>query len=685
MHAGMCRIKDNHIRNEGARALVAALASNRTLISLQLTEKHLDGEIKRGMENALVRNLEGQRAAFIEAQGSGRKAPWMRSKLMVVGEGMVGKTATVRSLLRKRFDKEWKSTVGVSLHEAKANDNNVWREGDPENFVDPMLRHMAVQYLQDKQEPNEDNVKQKKQVSRNEEEPVQEYMPTAPTTEVKTAMLGTEKVDDKEDVLAPTRVVRFTDETLAGAQTEGTKLRISVWDYGGQDVFYNLHHLFLTQFGCYLVVFNAQRLALHPEEAKTYLTFWMKSLRLHTNGAPMIMVGTFVEDMNGAEEVERVSSIVKELAQLCKVDTIGREEDSLAYFPIDNSTGEGVEVLRAKIQEVLLAQEYVRFNVSVQWMQVLDEMQSGSRRWIALKDVHEIVKSFGGMAASEVESMLSLFHELGVIIHFTMTENLKQIVTTDAQWLVDCISKVVRDHRIHKFDSEAITQVQLQDELSTFFKSGLVTRDLLEFLWEKDHVDFLVDLMRRLLLLSHWRFATATEDELYLVPGMVPQGNHEKELEKMVENNAAGHVWMEFSFEFLPIGVFERLVCLCVDYSTSLGSQSEPILSKGFCKVWIKPEMAMVISKEEDRVKATVLNAEFAGAAMMLMVFMVKKIKADVMGPRFEWSLALQHNSDAVEYEDARRRKLKPWFEEKENDDHLGGSGLDLNAFIGTL
>lgn len=35
-------------------------------------------------------------------------------------------------------------------------------------------------------------------------------------------------------------------------------LKFTLWDFGGQDVFYTMHHLFLNRFGVYLVCFNMQ-------------------------------------------------------------------------------------------------------------------------------------------------------------------------------------------------------------------------------------------------------------------------------------------------------------------------------------------------------------------------------------------------------------------------------------------
>ena len=43
-----------------------------------------------------------------------------------------------------------------------------------------------------------------------------------------------------------------------GAGTESVELRLSLWDFGGQSVFYALHHLYLSRFAAFAVLFNMQ-------------------------------------------------------------------------------------------------------------------------------------------------------------------------------------------------------------------------------------------------------------------------------------------------------------------------------------------------------------------------------------------------------------------------------------------
>ena len=64
--------------------------------------------------------------------------------------------------------------------------------------------------------------------------------------------------------------VKTIDDALVAQFVENgmaQRLVITAWDYGGQSVFYALHHLFLTRYGVYLVVFNLEHLSAATSDA----------------------------------------------------------------------------------------------------------------------------------------------------------------------------------------------------------------------------------------------------------------------------------------------------------------------------------------------------------------------------------------------------------------------------------
>jgi hypothetical protein len=71
-------------------------------------------------------------------------------------------------------------------------------------------------------------------------------------------------------------------DMIADVMHNGKKEAITfhTWDFAGQDVYYALHHLFITP-GLYLVVFNMVEAIESPSTCLRYLAFWFNSIHAH--------------------------------------------------------------------------------------------------------------------------------------------------------------------------------------------------------------------------------------------------------------------------------------------------------------------------------------------------------------------------------------------------------------------
>ena len=61
------------------------------------------------------------------------------------------------------------------------------------------------------------------------------------------------------------------------AGTESVELRLSLWDFGGQSVFYALHHLYLTRFAAFAVLFNMQVLFVYAWQFSSTCSYERRS------------------------------------------------------------------------------------------------------------------------------------------------------------------------------------------------------------------------------------------------------------------------------------------------------------------------------------------------------------------------------------------------------------------------
>mmetsp|Transcript_33588 Transcript_33588/g.41269 ORF Transcript_33588/g.41269 Transcript_33588/m.41269 type:complete len:212 (+) Transcript_33588:71-706(+) len=202
--------------------------------------------------------------------------------------------------------------------------------------------------------------------------------------------------------------------------------------------------------------------------------------------------------------------------------------------------------------------------------------------------------------------MLNLFHELGTVIYFTATSALQRTVITDPQWLITKLSKVIRDERLHGFDENELERLGLLDELRNLFSNAIVSEDLLEYFWHDEHKEYLLDLMRRTMLLSDWDFEDQRnmKTRLFIIPSMLKQepyspGNLQTSTNQDTESTEKVCV-LDFGDSFLPSGVFERLVCLCVAISSSQNDAAAPFLWSSSAKVWFSAENYIKLKLEDN-------------------------------------------------------------------------------------
>lgn len=188
-------------------------------------------------------------------------------------------------------------------------------------------------------------------------------------------------------LLLPSVPLRYATENT-GPQSS---LTLSTWDYGGQDMFVPIQHLFLTRKGAYLIVFDmakvlptshSLRTAVEleitsnmPKELRRYtslrsddscdaftaaveqqhqgndaegelgraysqvrkqalstIDFWLKSVAVHAPGAPVLLVGTSKDLVATAEEHKQVSD---ELWKL--IEALGTGPTTLNLQPCTSS------------------------------------------------------------------------------------------------------------------------------------------------------------------------------------------------------------------------------------------------------------------------------------------------------------------------------------------------------------
>ena len=91
-------------------------------------------------------------------------------------------------------------------------------------------------------------------------------------------------------------------------------IKLSLWDFAGQEFYYNTHHTFLATDAVYLIVFNLVKL---KQEKLRYselerIKYWMKSIHQHAD-SPIILVGTHLDCVDQVDVIAAGKYIDTEL------------------------------------------------------------------------------------------------------------------------------------------------------------------------------------------------------------------------------------------------------------------------------------------------------------------------------------------------------------------------------------
>jgi GTPase SAR1 family protein len=536
---------------------------------------------------------------------SGR--PFRFSRLCLVGEGRAGKTALANALCNRPFAPT-PSTIGVGTYSMEITCTNVeastvdWRVLSPDSFVhltQQQLNWEAAQRLIGSVGSDNgsvlDNYKgeqvtlqppNRSSVSLPGFSAVSEILPN---TRSHGNQVPLEPVADDEDnqpraflddegpvsVSARTCVARSStcapvatmdQELILQLQGQTEPLRMSLLDFGGQDAFYSLHHLYVTRESFYLVVFNmkcmvgADATEETIKQCKSYLKFWLYSIYHHAraqsaelNGsvAPIILVGTHKDEICSRKEHEEISKMLWDEFHSSPVWTsvISLQEGvgstgcgSLSFYPIDNRRKQSpqdpvddvVIQIQTCIQKHLEKEVYLKRKVPLPWLQVFDELVAAKegRAFVALTTVQEIAGKYGFPSSrditleTEVIFMLKYFHGLGLLMHHDHPKLRNIVVLDTVRCLVNPASIIMCQHDIHQLPVHLEAKACKKDYYDELVLKGRVHRSLLPILWRDslEIVDEVCELMVHYGLMLPILEDNARGDAcFFLVPSLLPK------------------------------------------------------------------------------------------------------------------------------------------------------------------
>ena len=349
-------------------------------------------------------------------------------------------------------------------------------------------------------------------------------------------------------------------------------LHLSLWDFAGQDLYYNTHHTFMSVHTVYIIVFSLLNFSEDYVKQTNRIQFWIESVRQHTKSS-VLLVGTQKDCVNN-QLLEETESHLRSLKYVSS-HLIFNEKS--CFFAIDNSKpiseDDDILVLRSRIHEATMKVKHVSENYPIKWREIYEfvqDLRCKSPLFITLSGLQQRIRKYHLQDTKELFKVLTFFHDNGDIIYDPVDSVLRQFVFLDPQAIIDIMQALVVIPDSSEMNSyvsswEYFEQTGIMDD--SLLKHIILSKMPASSEITNDHVDVLISVLQAkdLICKIECYRKKGIKQEMYVVPSKLPPG---PDLSRL---NVTWNKRYYINFiSILPDAVFFRLMCRCVLYSNTV-------------------------------------------------------------------------------------------------------------------
>jgi len=528
----------------------------------------LNTELPINVANEQIVN-EQTIAAYHKAKDKGSR-PSNQFKLVTLGPEGAGKSSTIDTLLNEKFDPYKKSTVGASVNTCNVDRimTDKWRKSE----------HTLVQVAQ--QHYGELKAAMKEISVENHHRYTETDM--ASGMSVKTY---------SQDLYKKVKNV------LVSREISGNNFRMVVFDLGGQEIYYEIHNLFLALEDVALLVFDSskelnkevvsrERVGKFGEKISARgMQSTLEIIEMHLQcvynrgqEAPqgsisqrnpvVIMVGAHAENVSTQDKKYFIDAIRKHFQGRKLLEHLPFQlEHAFHFIANSNPNAQDIDHLRCTI--TLAAAPVIKINRPISYLEFEHNIIKHASTKVRLEkmEVVKIAKDVG-IQNEDVDSLLKYYMYKGILLYYPEEELLTNEIFISPQEVSDLVCTIITTHHYYP------TTADLHQADERYNKHALLEEALFDFILEKTNQQ--KDKTTILGLLKIFNLAAEVprnikfpgelrvpkRGRVFFVPSMLIYD--EKDLYKKKEEDIV--VVYYFPEKFLPETIFNQLLVKTINW-----------------------------------------------------------------------------------------------------------------------
>lgn len=249
-----------------------------------------------------------------------------------------------------------------------------------------------------------------------------------PLNEVKVILIG-DKAAGKTSLVRQILGEQFNEHeeathgiSLRGWKTEsgGRKIKVNLWDFGGQDTMHAAHQLFLSKRSMYLLVLD--------RDSDERTEYWLQHIKTFGGNSPVLVVLN-KQDANADFNVNR--SFLRE-----------NHHNIRDFLHTSCKTGVGITTLKEMLLAELAKVDMIAIRWPEPWFKVKLRLAQMQRPWIGCKKYLSVCHEERISNEKTCQMLLEFLHDLGAIVHFKQFF-LEDMHVLDPVWAINAVYLIV--------------------------------------------------------------------------------------------------------------------------------------------------------------------------------------------------------------------------------------------------
>ena len=299
--------------------------------------------------------------------------------------------------------------------------------------------------------------------------------------------------------------------------TGNQKIKVNIWDFGGQEIMHATHQFFLSKRSLYVLVLDGRK----DERAE----YWLRHIESFGGDSPVLIVLN-KHDANPSFDLNRPFLLGKYpvIKGICRTSC---------------ADGHGIGRFRDALLKELAQVPMIGTRWPKSWFQVKERIEQLDKPCISCEDYGIFCQEAGIDGKESRELLVDFLNDLGIAIHFKDFE-LKDTHILNPKWVTEAVYKIINAEQVAEnggiLHLNSLTEILRQNSEE-------------EYDFPPSKHRYIVELMKK------FQLCYSLDSQRVLIPQLLPV------MEPQFEFDYGGSLQFAFLYEdFLPLSILPRFM-----------------------------------------------------------------------------------------------------------------------------